>query len=67
MLWAWMRRARTRFPEATTYFAAPDHRNVASLRMLAKAGFTEGVWFDEPQENGETTPWSGAPSTSPRS
>jgi aminoglycoside 6'-N-acetyltransferase len=55
MLWAWMQRARTRFPEATTYFAAPDHRNVASLRILAKAGFTEGVWFDEPQENGETT------------
>ena len=29
MLWAWMQRARARFPEATTYFAAPDHRNVA--------------------------------------
>ena len=55
MLWAWMLRARTRFPEATSYFAAPDHRNVASLRVLAKAGFTEGVWFDEPQENGETS------------
>ena len=53
MLWAWMQRARTRFPEATTYFAAPDHRNVASLRILAKAGFTEGLWFDEPQENGD--------------
>ena len=50
-----MLRARTRFPEATSYFAAPDHRNVASLRVLAKAGFTEGVWFDEPQENGETS------------
>jgi aminoglycoside 6'-N-acetyltransferase len=55
MLWAWMQRARTRFPDATTYFAAPDHRNVASLRILAKAGFTEGLWFDEPQENGETS------------
>ena len=42
-----------RFPEATTYFAAPDHRNAASLRVLAKAGFTEGLWFDEPQEDGE--------------
>ena len=36
----------------TSYFAAPDHRNAASLRMLAKAGFTEGLWFDEPQEDG---------------
>ena len=26
----------------TTYFAAPDHRNAPSLRVLAKAGFTEG-------------------------
>ena len=52
LLWAWMLRARRRFPDATTYFAAPDHRNAASLRILAKAGFTEGLWFDEPQENG---------------
>ena len=52
VLWAWMRRARSRFPEATSFFAAPDHRNTASLRMLAKAGFTEGLWFDEPQEDG---------------
>ena len=29
MLWAWMLRARHRFPDATTYFAAPDHRNAA--------------------------------------
>ena len=55
MLWAWMVRARARFPEATTYFAAPDHRNDASLRILAKAGFTEGLWFDEPQEDGSAT------------
>jgi aminoglycoside 6'-N-acetyltransferase len=52
MLWAWMRRARSRFPQASTYFAAPDHRNLPSLRVLAKAGFTEGLWFDEPQEDG---------------
>jgi aminoglycoside 6'-N-acetyltransferase len=55
MLWAWMLRARTRFPAATTFFAAPDHRNAASLRVLAKAGFTEGLWFDEPQPDGSTT------------
>lgn len=52
VIWAWMIRARKRFPQASTYFAAPDHRNAASLRMLAKAGFTEGLWFDEPQEDG---------------
>jgi aminoglycoside 6'-N-acetyltransferase len=52
VLWAWMLRTRRRFPDATTYFAAPDHRNAASRRILAKAGFEEGVWFDEPQEDG---------------
>jgi aminoglycoside 6'-N-acetyltransferase len=52
LLWAWMQRARRRFPDAGTYFAAPDHRNAASLRVLAKAGFAEGVWFDEPQRDG---------------
>jgi aminoglycoside 6'-N-acetyltransferase len=51
-VWAWMQRAHKRFPDATAYFAAPDHRNRASLRLLAKLGFTEGLWFDEPQENG---------------
>jgi aminoglycoside 6'-N-acetyltransferase len=59
MLWAWMQRARTRFPDATAYFAAPDHRNAASLRILAKAGFTEGLWFDEPQPDGSTTTMVG--------
>jgi len=54
VLWAWMLRARHRFPEAATYFAAPDHRNAASLRVLAKAGFVEGLWFDEQYESGET-------------
>ncbi len=39
-------------PDAVTYFAAPDHRNRASLRILAKAGFTEGTWFDDPQRDG---------------
>lgn len=52
MTWTWMLRAHKRFPDATAYFAAPDHRNRASLRMLAKLGFTEGLWFDEPQEDG---------------
>jgi len=55
MLWAWMSRARDRFADASAYFAAPDHRNAASRRILLKAGFTEGVWFDEPQEDGTVT------------
>lgn len=52
VLWAWMVRARHRCPDVRAYFAAPDHRNAASLRMLAKAGFAEGVWFDAPREDG---------------
>lgn len=52
VLWAWMLRTRHRLPAVTTYFAAPDHRNTASLRMLAKAGFVPGLWFDEPREDG---------------
>ena len=36
------------------FFAAPDHRNAASLRVLSKLGFTEGVWFDEPAADGRT-------------
>jgi len=46
-VWAWLLRARRRFPGTGVYVAAPDHRNHASLRVLAKAGFAEGVWFDE--------------------
>jgi aminoglycoside 6'-N-acetyltransferase len=33
-------------------FAAPDHRNTRSLRVLEKLGATQGVWFDEPQSDG---------------
>lgn len=35
-------------PGAAEIFAAPDHRNVASRRVLAKLGAVEGLWFDEP-------------------
>lgn len=59
MLWAWMLATRHRRPEVTSYFAAPDHRNAASLRALAKAGFTEGTWFDEPQSDGSTATMVG--------
>ena len=33
-------------------FAAPDHRNAASLRVLAKLGANQGLWFDEPRSDG---------------
>jgi aminoglycoside 6'-N-acetyltransferase len=54
VLWAWMLRAAHRFPDATAYFAAPDHRNEPSLRVLDKAGFERGVWFDEALADGTT-------------
>jgi aminoglycoside 6'-N-acetyltransferase len=52
MLWTWMVHAARRFPDAGTFFAAPDHRNAASLRILDKAGFIRGTWFDEPTSDG---------------
>jgi aminoglycoside 6'-N-acetyltransferase len=58
IVWAWMLRARRRFPEAASYFAAPDHRNHASLRVLAKVGFAEGVWFDQAGDD-ETATYVG--------
>lgn len=33
-------------------FAAPDHRNARSLRVLAKLGAVQGLWFDEPNDHG---------------
>lgn len=51
-LWAWLLHVRDRHPELRHCFAAPDHRNRASLRVLGKVGFTEGLWFDEPQDDG---------------
>ncbi len=46
-VWAWMQRARHRFPEATAYFAAPDHRNRAPC----------GCWpsWDSPRVSGSTS------------
>ena len=65
LLWAWMLRARARFPDATSYFAAPDHRNAASRRVLAKAGFAEGCGSTSRRRTGPSPPWWAAPSTSP--
>jgi aminoglycoside 6'-N-acetyltransferase len=55
ILWAWMLKTRHRLPGAKAYFAAPDHRNAASLRVLDKLGFTQGLWFDEPESDGSVT------------
>ena len=52
IVWAWMLKTRHRLPEATTYFAAPHHRNESSLRLLDKVGFVRGLWFDEPRGDG---------------
>ena len=50
MLWTFLRDVvRPHYPQAREYFAAPDHRNAGSLRVLDKLGFTRGLWFDEPQ------------------
>jgi RimJ/RimL family protein N-acetyltransferase len=55
LLWEWMRRAHHRFPEARGFFAAPDHRNEPSLRVLEKLGFVRGTWFDEPNADGSVS------------
>ena len=54
LLWAWLASARRRHPAVSSYFASPDHRNAASLRVLEKVGFVPGTWFDEPQKDGST-------------
>lgn len=59
MAWVWLTSVPRRYPGATACFAAPDHRNAASLRMLAKVGFEQGTWFDEPQPDGLTTTMVG--------
>lgn len=53
MLWTFLRDVvRPHYPQSPELFAAPDHRNAASLRVLDKLGFTRGLWFDEPQPDG---------------
>ena len=53
MLWAFLRDVmRPAYPDASRFFAAPDHRNAGSLRVLDKLGFRQGLWFDEPQQDG---------------
>ena len=52
MLWAWMlrRTAASRTRRRTS--PRPTTATRASLRILAKAGFVQGTWFDEPQRDG---------------
>lgn len=54
LLWAWLTGLRDHYPDAASCFAAPDHRNAASLRVLEKAGFEQGTWFDEPRSDGRS-------------
>jgi aminoglycoside 6'-N-acetyltransferase len=55
LLWVFLRDiVWPAYPSVSELFAAPDHRNVGSLRVLAKLGFGEGVWFDEPGQRGRT-------------
>lgn len=53
LLWTFLRDiVWPAYPGVREFFAAPDHRNASSLRLLAKLGFAEGVWFDEPGVGG---------------
>ncbi|MGA9746411.1 MAG: GNAT family N-acetyltransferase [Nocardioides sp.] len=53
MLWHFLRDVvRPHYISAQTCFAAPDHANATSLRVLDKLGFDRGLWFDEPQAGG---------------
>lgn len=40
------------YADVRELFAAPDHRNAASLRVLVKLGAVPGLWFDEPRRDG---------------
>lgn len=53
LLWVFLRDlVWPAYAGAREFFAAPDHRNAGSLRVLAKLGLTQGLWFDEPQGAG---------------
>ena len=55
LVWEWMERAHRRFPDARAIFAAPDHRNEPSLRLLDKLGYVRGTWFDQPLADGSVS------------
>ena len=54
LLWVFLRDIVVpAYDGAMELFAAPDHRNTRSRRVLAKLGGVEGMWFDEPQSDGK--------------
>jgi len=53
LLWVYLRDIVVpAYDGVSELFAAPDHRNTRSLRVLAKLGATQGLWFDEPNWKG---------------
>jgi RimJ/RimL family protein N-acetyltransferase len=54
MIWEFCRDVLHRdYPDADHLLASPSHRNVRSLRALAKCGFTQGLWIDAVGPPGE--------------
>ncbi len=58
MIWEFCRDVLRRdYPDAVHFLASPSHRNAPSLRVLAKCGFTQGLWIDDlgrPEEPPDT-------------
>lgn len=55
MVWTFLRDVLvSAYPDVPRFIASPDHRNAASLRVLAKCGFTAGDWIDMPSTSGES-------------
>lgn len=53
MVWEFCRDVLARdHPDAPRFIACPSHRNGRSRRVLAKCGFSEGLWIDEPAAPG---------------
>lgn len=49
MMWEFLRDVLVvDYPDAPTFLASPSHRNAASLRALAKCGFSQGTSIDVP-------------------
>jgi RimJ/RimL family protein N-acetyltransferase len=67
LLWEYLRDVvRPHYADARTFFAAPDHRNAPSLRVLDKLGFERGLWFDEPRSDGSASTVVGCAMPVPR-
>jgi RimJ/RimL family protein N-acetyltransferase len=67
LLWVYLRDIVVpAYDGCSELFAAPDHRNTRSLRVLTKLGATQGMWFDEPQSTGEVSTVVGCSIDVPR-